>query len=77
MFLAISPHSLSAVEELQRVAEGAIDALHAATPIEPGKPARYPGEGALRIRAQSARLGVAVEEDVWKRFCGLEAELAV
>ena len=56
IFLAISPASVETVEELSRFAEGAsvaqraIDALHAATPIEPGKPARYPGEGALRVR---------------------------
>ncbi len=76
VFLAIAPQSLSAVQELQRVAEGAITALHAATPIEPGKPPRYPGEGALRTREESARLGVAVEQDVWKRFCDLEVTAA-
>jgi 3-dehydro-L-gulonate 2-dehydrogenase len=76
VFLVIAPQSLCAMGELQRVAEGAIVALHAATPIQPGKPARYPGEGALLTREESARLGVAVEEDVWNRFCALEAELS-
>ena len=28
--------------------------------------ARYPGEGTLRIREESLRLGVAVDERAWK-----------
>ena len=53
------------MEELDRIAAGAIDFLHAATPIEPGRIARYPGEGTLRIREESMRLGVAVDEAAW------------
>ena len=53
--------------------QGAIEALHAATPIEPGKPARYPGEGTLATREESLRLGVAVEKTQWKRVQELEA----
>jgi 3-dehydro-L-gulonate 2-dehydrogenase len=73
VFLAIAPESLGTMEELSRIAQGAIDALHAATPIEAGKPARYPGEGALRTREESLRLGVAVEDAAWKAFERLES----
>jgi 3-dehydro-L-gulonate 2-dehydrogenase len=76
VFLAIAPGRLATMEELSRIAQGAVDGLHAAEPIEAGRPARYPGEGVLRARAESLRLGVAVEEDVWERFCALEAEVA-
>jgi 3-dehydro-L-gulonate 2-dehydrogenase len=74
VFIAIAPQSLSTMDELSRVAQGAIDALHAATPIEPGKPARYPGEGALKVREESMRLGVAVEDQAWERLLTLEQE---
>jgi 3-dehydro-L-gulonate 2-dehydrogenase len=67
VFVAIAPQSLTSMEELNAIAQGAIDALHAATPVEPGKPARYPGEGTLVTREESLRLGVAVDEEQWKR----------
>jgi 3-dehydro-L-gulonate 2-dehydrogenase len=82
VFLAVSPASVETVEELTRFAQGAsvaqkaIDALHAATPIQREKPVRYPGEGALRIREESMRLGVVVEEDVWDAFVRLELDLS-
>jgi 3-dehydro-L-gulonate 2-dehydrogenase len=72
VFIAIAPASLAALEELSAVAQGCIDALHAATPMEPGKPARYPGEGALRIRRESLALGVAVDETAWEALLRLE-----
>jgi 3-dehydro-L-gulonate 2-dehydrogenase len=63
------------MEELSRIAQGAIDALHVATPIESGKPARYPGEGALRVREESMRLGVAVDETAWEKLSELAREV--
>jgi 3-dehydro-L-gulonate 2-dehydrogenase len=75
VFLAIAPTAVGTMEELNRVAQGAIDALHAAAPVEQGRPARYPGEGALRMREESLRLGVAVEDAAWEQFAELEASL--
>jgi 3-dehydro-L-gulonate 2-dehydrogenase len=72
VFLAIAPESLSTMEEISRAVSGAIDAVHAATPIEAGKAARYPGEGTLRAREESMRLGVAVEDAAWEGFEKLE-----
>ena len=83
VFLAIAPASVETIEELSRFAQGAsvaqraIDALHAATPIEPGKPVHYPGEGALRVREESMRLGVAVEDAAWEAFVRLEQDLSL
>ncbi len=65
IFIALAPSALTSIDELDRIARGAIDALHSATPIEPGHPARYPGEGTLRIREESMRLGVAVDQAAW------------
>jgi 3-dehydro-L-gulonate 2-dehydrogenase len=76
VFLAIAPQSLAAMEELSAIAQRAIDAVHAADPIEAGKPARYPGEVVLRTRAESVLLGVAVEENVWEEFVKLEREVS-
>jgi 3-dehydro-L-gulonate 2-dehydrogenase len=71
------------IEELSRFAQGesvaqrAIDALHAATPIEAGKPVHYPGEGALRVREENMLLGVAVEDAAWAAFERLEQDLSL
>jgi 3-dehydro-L-gulonate 2-dehydrogenase len=74
VFLAIAPGSLSTMEEMSRVVSGAINAVHAATPIAPGKPARYPGEGTLKVREESLRLGVAVQDAAWEGFVELEKQ---
>ena len=71
VFLAVAPASVGTVSELNAIAEGAIDALHQATPIA-GQSVRYPGEGTLRVREESLRLGVAVEESAWEEFLRLE-----
>jgi 3-dehydro-L-gulonate 2-dehydrogenase len=76
VFLAVGPQSFATMQELSAIADGAIAAVHAATPIEPGKPARYPGEGALATREQSMRLGVAVEDAAWEAFLALEQEVS-
>jgi 3-dehydro-L-gulonate 2-dehydrogenase len=75
VFLAIAPSSLATIEELRGIADGAITAVHHATPIEEGKPARYPGEGARAKREESMKLGVAVEDTAWEAFVKLEQEL--
>lgn len=73
IFLAVAPTALSTMQELEKIAEGAIDAVHAATPLVPGEPARYPGEGTLRVREESMRLGVLVNEAQWEAVQRLSA----
>ena len=73
VFLAIAPESLNTMEEMNRLVQGAIAGVHAATPIESGKPARYPGEATLRVREESLRVGVAVEDAAWDAFVKLES----
>jgi 3-dehydro-L-gulonate 2-dehydrogenase len=72
VFIALAPSALTSMDELDRIAAGAVEALHAATPVVPGRVARYPGEGTLRIREESMRLGVAVDELAWKALLQLE-----
>jgi 3-dehydro-L-gulonate 2-dehydrogenase len=68
IFLVIDPANLAAASELDRVADGIIDSLRHATPIDPAKPIRYPGEQTLQLREENLRLGVPVDPDVWRQI---------
>jgi 3-dehydro-L-gulonate 2-dehydrogenase len=70
-FLAIDPSLVSdpADPEAQdRLIEGILESVHAATPVQAGKPARYPGEQTLHLREENLRLGVPVDSDVWENL---------
>ena len=70
VFIAIDPSSIASPEELTRIAQGVIDNLRAATPVDPAKPARYPGEQTLHLREENLRLGVPVDPDIWTQVSG-------
>ena len=42
-----------------------VDDLHQATPLSKDEAVRYPGEGMIRIREESQKLGLLVEETQW------------
>jgi 3-dehydro-L-gulonate 2-dehydrogenase len=71
VFLAIDPSSFAAAEELDRIATGILGSLHVATPIDPAKPPRYPGEHTLQLRQENLRLGVPVTPAVWAKLQSL------
>ncbi|HWG17983.1 MAG TPA: 3-dehydro-L-gulonate 2-dehydrogenase [Acidobacteriaceae bacterium] len=73
-FLAVDPANLAARAEMERIADGAVAAVRAATPIVPGQPARYPGEQTLHLREENLRLGVPVESGVWHSLLALKFE---
>ena len=73
VFLAIRPEAVGTAAEMERLASGCIAALHEAHPVQPGTTPRYPGEGTLRVRAESMQRGVAVEGAAWEAFQALEA----
>jgi len=68
MFLAIDPSHLAAAAELNHIADGVVESLAQATPTEPGKKVRYPGEQTLQLREENMQLGVPVDEDVWQQL---------
>lgn len=68
LFLAIDPSAISNAEELSGIADGVIDSLRRATPVDPAKPVRYPGEQTVQLREENMRLGVPVDPDVWKQL---------
>jgi len=68
IFLVIDPASLSSAAELDRIADGIIDSLRQATPVDPLNPIRYPGEQTVRLRAENTRLGVPVDPEIWSKL---------
>jgi 3-dehydro-L-gulonate 2-dehydrogenase len=68
IFLAIDPGSLIGVGDMTAIAEGVLESLREATPVDPAKPVRYPGEETLRLREENLRLGVPVEAEVWREI---------
>jgi 3-dehydro-L-gulonate 2-dehydrogenase len=68
IFLAIDPGSVGSAEEMNRIADGIIDFLHQATPVDPKKPVRYPGEQTVQLREENTRLGVPVDSEIWQRI---------
>jgi 3-dehydro-L-gulonate 2-dehydrogenase len=70
VFLAIDPGSVGQVEEMERIVDGIVDFLHASTPVDAKKPVRYPGEQTVQVREENMRLGVPVEEEIWKMISG-------
>jgi 3-dehydro-L-gulonate 2-dehydrogenase len=71
LFLIIDPSHLAAAEELNHIADGIIASLAEATPIDPAKPVRYPGEQTLQLRQENMRLGVPVDTDIWQQVRSL------
>ena len=70
IFLVIDPANLALASELDRIADGIIDSLRQAIPVDPAKPIRYPGEQTLQLREENMRLGVPVDEDIWEQMNG-------
>jgi 3-dehydro-L-gulonate 2-dehydrogenase len=62
VFLALDVTALSSADLIDETLNALIDHLHAASPLVPGEPVRYPGEGMLRARRESLEQGVFVEE---------------
>jgi 3-dehydro-L-gulonate 2-dehydrogenase len=71
MFLAIDPSTYAAREEFDRIADGILESLRDATPIDPAKPVRYPGEQTLHLRQENLKLGVPVTPDIWAKLNSL------
>jgi 3-dehydro-L-gulonate 2-dehydrogenase len=68
IFIAIDPHSLTSTEEINRIVDGILQSLREATPVDLGKPIRYPGEQTLQLREENLRLGVPVDPEIWRQI---------
>lgn len=70
-FIAINPAALGSPEQLNYIADGIVESLHACAPSEPGKPVRYPGENTLKLRRENRELGLPIEPNVWEQILAL------
>jgi 3-dehydro-L-gulonate 2-dehydrogenase len=68
MFLAIDPSNLTSSQEMAAIADGILNSLREATPADPARPIRYPGEQTLHLREENMRLGVPVDPGIWKQL---------
>lgn len=68
IFLAIDASNLAARADLDRIADGILESLRDATPIDPARPIRYPGEQTLHLREENLRLGVPVTPEIWQKL---------
>jgi 3-dehydro-L-gulonate 2-dehydrogenase len=71
VFLAIDPGNLVHTQDMAQIAEGVLNSLRAATPVDPSKPVRYPGEQTLQLREENLRLGVPVDPEIWAKLNAL------
>jgi 3-dehydro-L-gulonate 2-dehydrogenase len=71
VFLAIDPSSFATRPDLDRIAAGILQSLRDATPIDPARPIRYPGEQTLHLREENLRLGVPIDPAVWQKLQSL------
>lgn len=69
-FLAIDPATLGTggTAEMDAIADAVLASVRGATPVDPVKRPRYPGEETIRLRRENLRLGVPVDADVWDLF---------
>jgi 3-dehydro-L-gulonate 2-dehydrogenase len=70
-FLAIDPSLVTDPadpEGKDRLIDGILESVRAATLVEAGKPVRYPGEQTLHLRQENLRLGVPVDSDAWENL---------
>jgi 3-dehydro-L-gulonate 2-dehydrogenase len=70
VFLAVDPQSIVEPSEMNTIAERILASLQQATPVDAGKPVRYPGEQTLQLREENTRLGVPVDPEIWKQISG-------
>jgi 3-dehydro-L-gulonate 2-dehydrogenase len=71
VFLAIDPSNLAAPAELEKIASSILESLQEATPTDPTRPIRYPGEQTLQLREENLRLGVPVDPGLWGKLTSL------
>ena len=71
VFIAIDLNRLSDKDAvLENIHRTAMD-LKESAPMTEGGEVRYPGEGMLKVREENTRLGIPVEEAIWKGVCAL------
>lgn len=73
VFVAIDLRTLGDATRIDEIADAVVGSLHHARPVEEGGRVRYPGENTLRLREENRRLGLPIEEAVWKQILSMES----
>ena len=71
VFLCVDVARAGGDDAVSRIVTAVAADVHSAVPAPDGSPGRYPGEGVLGVRAENRRLGIPVDEAVWKEIEGL------
>jgi 3-dehydro-L-gulonate 2-dehydrogenase len=71
VFLAVNPEALGPETRMAEIADEIVASVHGCRAAEKGKTVRYPGEQTLRTRAENRRLGLPVDETVWKQILAM------
>jgi 3-dehydro-L-gulonate 2-dehydrogenase len=71
VFMVIDVSRPRGPDAVAQLVTAVIDDLHSAVPAADGSAARYPGESVLKIREENRRLGVPVDDEVWRTILAL------
>ena len=66
VYISISASGMMGQKVLNETVAEIINDFHTATPLDEKENVRYPGEGMLRIRQESIKKGVLVDEEQWQ-----------
>lgn len=71
VFVVMDPRTVGDPTRMEQIADAVVQSLHNSSPVERGRPVRYPGENSLRLREENRRLGLPVDERVWAEICAM------
>lgn len=70
-FIAIDPFAYNSNEAVNSIIEGVIADIKSAKPIDNDNEVRYPGERAIKTRADNLENGIPVADSIWKEIMDL------
>lgn len=71
VFMAINSSALGSEDTISRIAEDVVGNLKKCKVTQKDNPIRYPGEQTLRTRMENLKLGVPVEQEIWREILAM------
>ncbi len=75
VFIAIDPLKINSQEYIDLILEETIQQIKLSEPTHEGREIFYPGEQSLKTRNENLKLGIPVDDGVWKRVQELAGEV--
>lgn len=72
VFIAIDPTKFNSIQETDKIVSQIIDDLKTSTPLDINNEVRYPGERENKVRDESLKNGVFVDDKIWKDILELK-----